>query len=218
LVLGLVALVTLSACASPVVVSMPSIADSLANVPRGEPLFCLPPYLTFELAPSERRVAIREEDRVAVERLMTSTTARKLGESGFRVLTIGDMQPDRRRAVEAVLGGLGDRHEILARSYKDKSELSTELRRLAEATGTSTVCLQWLRVRIGKGGGYNLWSGAVWAGTHSSDVRVVLLSLENGRHLWARRAFVHALPLDSEFATALEALFAGSGVTGSVRP
>lgn len=198
----------LTACAMPVALKTPpATLDSLASVPRGGPVFCLPPYVAFERTPSERPVSPSDEDRTAVERLVASTTTRKLSESGFKVLTVTDLSGESRRSVEAILGTFAGRHQLLARSYKDKNELTSELRQLGEVTGTSIACLQWLKVRVGTAGGWNFWSGAVWAGTHSSDVKVVLLSLDGGQHLWARQAYVHALPLDRKFAIAMEGLF-----------
>jgi hypothetical protein len=211
---GLLVALLLVACAAPAVVRPPGAADSvvsppsLGSVPKSKPVFCLPPYLAFELTPGERPVTPRDEDRIAVERLVASTATRKLSESGFKVLTVADLSLEKRRSVDAILGILADRQQLLGRAYKDKSGLASELRELGEVTGASIACLQWLRVRIGRSGGWNLWSGAVWAGTHSSDVKVVLLSLYDGQHLWARQAYVHALPLDREFLTAMEALFA----------
>lgn len=198
----------LSGCATtPVAVGPPSSSALPSTIPRGETIFLLPPSPSYELAHNEALLPAAQYGANAACSLMASNARDRLREKGMHVLTPEDMPQGKKAEVETILGKLALECQTLASFYRSKQELIPVLQELQEVSGASAAFVQTLRVKVGMGGGWDPYTGQIWQGTSSSDVKVALISLRTGEHLWANEVFVRCLPYGARFAEAVRLLF-----------
>lgn len=193
--------------ATPVVVGPPKSGVSARPFPHGESVFLFPPHLSYERVENETALPPDEYGADETSLLLISTTKRKLIEKGMRILTSESISEDKRAKMVPILKKLENKYRVLASYYKSKKEVMPLLQKLKKISDASIACVQLLRVKVGSGPMWDPVSGQVRPGTSSSDVRIVLISLFTGEHLWANEVFVRSLPSDKPFSNALEMLF-----------
>lgn len=202
----------LVACnAAPVLVRQPTLNSvSLRSFPSKGGVFLLPPRVGYErvengeafdgdaeyFAQSGRRAAV-----------LLSRVEKALSEGGIRVIDSKALNPDREDFHGGLLVRLAENHSILASPFKDKTELLPGLQQLQGASGADLACLITLKVKGGRGAGYNPLNGSMSQATSSSSFKVVILSLSTGEILWKNEVYVRKLPTDQVITESIGLLF-----------
>jgi hypothetical protein len=99
-------------------------------------------------------------------------------------------------------------YRLLAGPKRDRSTAIADVRQIAAAvSGAQLALLPLVIMRVGRAGGYDANSGAVWTTTSSTSVRLAVISLQDGQRLWTREAFMRSVANDKDLNRALDVAF-----------
>lgn len=171
-------------------------------------IFLASPVITFENAITEAPLPSLEYGGEKATSLVSTMVASQLKGMGLETINVSDVKPaENLERTNAILDKIAENCLILTSSYKDNSNLIPYLRELQKITGADALCLQTVRVKVGRAATYDPNSGAMSQGTNSSSIKLAFLSLADGSILSMNRAFVRYLPSDEKFKDAVDLLF-----------
>lgn len=200
---------------TPVLVQQPSLNSiSLRAISSKGGVFLLPPRVAYERVENGETFDGNAEyftQGPLREAILSSMVGKTLSENGIHVTDLNQLDTDPNGINRGLMERLEQSHSTLSSSFKDKTELLPSLRQLQSVSGTELACLITLKVKAGKGGGYNPLNGGMWQGTSTSSFKVVILSLSTGEHLWKNEVYARNLPTDEVISESIGLLFQDIG-------
>jgi hypothetical protein len=197
----------LLAAAGCAIKQIPPTTPALSAVVRGERIVQLPTRVIFESVDTGRELtsAPPEAAERAVQLDLGLNT--RLVAKGLHVVTPADLPSEVRPGIADVVGQIGPRYVRLIGASRDKSSFLPSLAELGKLSGADLACVPVFYAKVGKGGGYDPNSGAIWTTTSSTSIRVGLVSLATGERVWFREAFMRSVAQRRDLDRAIDVLF-----------
>lgn len=185
---------------------IPATTPHLSAMAHGQRVLLLPTRVIYESVDTDQEVPLPPEATERAARVDQAMRERLVRE-GFAVVTPSELAGDVRQEVDAVLTGLQLRYVRLIGAGQDKSAFLSALGELARLTGAELGCVPVYYAKVGKSGGYNPNTGAIWTTTSSTSLRIGLVSFSTGERIWFREAFQRSVATRRDLERALNVLF-----------
>ena len=177
------------------------------GLPEGKSVVVLTPLLSFKQADSndvsDHYTNLTKESSIKgiVEKMLTN--------KGLSVVSVTSLGKSKRTRINPLLNHLVKNRPILASRFQDKNDFIATLNDLQDLSGAVYLCVVLLDVDLGHFWGMDpiLITKNVWETTHSSDLKIAMLSLQHGKHVWRNEVYVRALPTDEMVTQWVETLF-----------
>ena len=144
---------------------------SFKGVVSGKKVLILQPFITTCTTDTEAPVAPESCGAVSLANVLENSAKSKCQEAGASATIAKEYVTVQNGHIKEALQTINSKGPILLSYYKDKSELLTSLKALAQATGSEMVCAYSIVVKVGVKGGWDPNTGAIWQGTSSTSVK-----------------------------------------------
>ena len=192
---------------SPVFVDPPNEILLPHEIQKGETVIIFFPYITYHDVQTDNELSSESFKVDILSEKMISIAKTNFIQKGLNVLTVNDLPEDKKGNANDILKELKINSPLILAYYKKKEPVLEKLNQLQNVSGASMGYVQHIKVNVGKGGGWDPNSGAMWSGTSSSTAKGVLISLDDGKIIWARELFIRVLPDSNTFFNALEKMY-----------
>ena len=209
-------LALLSGCAtiaSPPMLAQPGGAYQVADLEfRGSKILILPPILRYRDVQGERELSATEQPNKALfEELIASYAQTALSQRGFETLTEQKLAQAQSEETRGVLKELAGTAETLLKSWsKDRDARLKQLGFLKDRHAVDGVLVQVLELKLGQSASWDfVATGAVFAGTSSSNLKVALVDTAQGDLAWERESFYRDMADSENLHKMLTVVFQG---------
>lgn len=186
---------------------IPATTPPLSAVMHGERVLQVPTRAVYESVDTDRELTEPPADAADRAAQLDRRLRERLVAKGVSVVQVADLSPDARAEVDRNLADLRPRVLRLIGVGKNKEQFLPALAALGRATGAELACVPVFYAKVGKPGGYDGNSGAIWTTTSSTSVRVAVISLATGERVWFREAFMRSLAQEHDLDRAVGVLF-----------
>lgn len=114
----------------------------------------------------------------------------RLASGGLPMIGLTKLEDSHRFRTAELLATLRENRSLLLSAFRDKRSVLPILRELQQAAGAELLCVSRVQERPGRGGTYDPNSGAIAETTSSFDLKVVLVSLSDGKIVWGNEVYV----------------------------
>jgi len=133
---------SLTACnVTPGVVEQPPHKVSLPSVHAGQVVFLLPAQVTYHRVDTGELLPPQNLGERSREELLASVVERELSNKGLKVIGVDKLSEPQKTQTRVLFEGFKEKRQILASSYKDKSEVAPLLQQLHTISGAHLACV-----------------------------------------------------------------------------
>jgi hypothetical protein len=185
----------------PMLVLTPALGAGVPPVEQAAvAVLVLPPTLSYEALHNEAPLSATPFGAAAVAADVKAVAIRSAQASSL------ELAPD------ADAGADGLSAALLRRQIPEDAK--SALAKLADSDERAAVLATVLRVKVGPGGSWNSYTGAITSGMSQTRLQAALVHCRSARVLWKNEVLLREIPRvgDKDYAKALAALFAGLAV------
>jgi hypothetical protein len=201
------ALAFLGVLAGCAVKQIPPTTPPLSTAVHAERLLQLPTRVIYESVDTDRELTEPPPEATARAARLDGELRGRLAARGLQLVALPELAPDVRAETDGVIAKVRPRYVRLIGASRDKSAFHDTLAELKRLTGAELACVPVLYVKVGKSGGYDPNSGAIWTTTSSTSLRVGIVSLTTGERVWFRESFMRSMANDRDLGRAIDVLF-----------
>lgn len=174
---------------------------------RGAKVIVLTPLISFKQADSNNNSNLNDYN-LNNKSDIQFIVEKKLIENGLTVININESGEYQKDKTHSLFDQLNKNRFILASRFKEKSGLIQTLNEAQNVFDAGLVCVVLLDVTLGDYGIIDpVLTGNARQSSHSSDLKIVMLSLHNGEHVWRNEIYARDLPKDTNITQWVERLF-----------
>ncbi len=197
------------ATATPVLVQSPSYTRQSAVSFDGQKIFILSPKIVYRDASSDRELPSAGSRARGPDSELLSYAQESIPQRDFSVMSFNDLTSEEQLQLDGILSTLKESSNELFKTWKKREDLQQSLEILKESVHADAVLAQILEVRLGTSGTWDpVVSGAVTAGTNSSEVKMGLFETSTGNLVWKRSAYFRQIPERGLLYKSLQMLYA----------
>lgn len=177
----LMVLFLMDSCSAPIQLATQTGAET--SIVRKKDIFILPAVIKYESIENETELPDSMFQGKEVREFLLSKSANILAIKGFNVqMEDSSMFMTSPKIKETYYRILDDRKKLFRKSFSP--DLINDLKLLNRPLKEANLLVVMLRVKVGDGGSWDPYSGAITSGSGYSRIKAVVIDLENANSLW----------------------------------